>query len=145
PMIPKSLCAFVEQQPYLFVGTIRENISLGHTQLFDVEMMSVIKAVGLEETVTRRGGLDTSLADRGRNWSVGQQYRLALCRALLSQRPFLMLDEPFASLDDESVGDVIKTIELAKKAGAGIVVVTHVLPEGLKPDQMIEIQPQSAE
>jgi ABC-type transport system involved in cytochrome bd biosynthesis fused ATPase/permease subunit len=105
--------------------------------------MSVIKAVGLEEVVSRRGGLDSVLNDRGRNWSVGQQYRLALCRALLSHSPFLMLDEPFAALDEESVGDVIKTIEMAKKAGSGVVVVTHVLPEGLEPDQIVEITPRN--
>ncbi|MDF1753022.1 MAG: ABC transporter ATP-binding protein [Verrucomicrobiales bacterium] len=144
PMIPKSICSFVEQQPYLFVGTVRENLKLGNSELFDVEIQSVIKAVGLESVIAHRGGLDTNLGDRGRNWSVGQQYRLALCRALLSRRPFLMLDEPFAALDDESVRDVIKTIELAKKAGSGIVIVTHIMPDDLRPDKVLDIAPELA-
>ena len=136
PIIPKSICAFVEQQPYLFVGTIRDNICLGQPSLYDVEVMSVVKAVGLEEVVNERGGLDAVLRDRGRNWSVGQQYRLALCRALVSNRPFLMLDEPFAALDTESVVEVVRTFALAKRMGAGIVLVTHSIPDELEPDKV---------
>ena len=105
-----------------------------------VEIKSVIKAVGLEKAIEERGGLDAMLDDRGRNWSVGQQYRLAFCRALISRRAFLMLDEPFATLDEESIGDVIRTIDLARRSGSGIVLATHILPEDLGADRIIELQ-----
>ena len=139
PMIPRSLCAFVEQQPYLFVGSIRDNILLGRADATDSEIMDTIAAVGLTSVIEEREGLDAILADRGRNLSVGQQYRLAFCRALISQRPFLMLDEPFAALDDESSATVIRSIESAKGENAGIVLVTHLVPDELKADQVIEL------
>ncbi|HRQ89704.1 MAG TPA: ABC transporter ATP-binding protein [Bacteroidia bacterium] len=81
PQAPPFLSAFVEQQPYLFVGTIRENIVLGNASISDDEVWRALDETGLRMIVERRGGLDHVLSDRGRNLSVGQQYRLALCRA----------------------------------------------------------------
>lgn len=139
PMIPKSLCAFVEQQPYLFVGTVRDNLTLGSPDVPDEEIEKVIEAVGLREAIRERGGLDTVLSDRGKNWSVGQQYRLALCRGLLSHRPFLMLDEPFAALDDRSVDAVVRALDLARERDIGVLLVTHVLPDSLQPDRIVNL------
>ncbi len=144
PLIPRSLCAFVEQQPYLFVGSIRENIRLGRDDADDGELEAAIASVGLAGVVGRRGGLDAVLADRGRNLSVGQQYRLAFCRALVSGRPFLMLDEPFAALDEESSNDLINSLATARREGVGIVLVTHGLPEQLEPDRIVVMEPGSS-
>ncbi len=139
PHAPSKLAAFVEQQPYLFVGSIRENITMGLEGVSDERIFEALAEVNLEHIIQKRnqGGLDEILADRGRNLSVGQQYRLALCRALVSGRPFLLLDEPFAALDEDSVDYVCEALNREKERGAGIVLVTHMLPDSLKPTRVI--------
>ncbi len=141
PQAPPFLAAFVEQQPYLFVGTIRENIALGSEEIPDAEVWRALDEVALREVVERRGGLDHVLSDRGRNLSVGQQYRLALCRALVCGRPFLLMDEPFAALDVESVDRVVETLKAERAAGKGVLLITHLLPANLEADRIVELQP----
>lgn len=138
---PNFLSAFVEQQPYLFVGTIRDNVAFGMADVSDDDVWGALREVDLEEMVRDRGGLDSVLADRGRNLSVGQQYRLALCRALVCGRPFLFLDEPFAALDVESVDRVAETLKEEKRNGAGIILITHLLPPSLAADRVVEMEP----
>ncbi|MCG8603338.1 MAG: ATP-binding cassette domain-containing protein, partial [Verrucomicrobiales bacterium] len=135
--------AFVEQQPYLFVGSVRDNITLGSESVTDEEVRGALREVGLEELIQRRGGLDHVLTDRGRNLSVGQQYRLALCRALVCGRPFLLMDEPFAALDIESVELVSKAMQQEKAKGTGIMLITHLLPEHLNADRVVEMVAQN--
>lgn len=139
PQAPPFLAAFVEQQPYLFVGTVRENIALG-SALPDEEIWRALEEVGLRELIGQRGGLDEILADRGRNLSVGQQYRLALCRALVCGRPFLLMDEPFAALDVESVERVVATMQAERTKGTGILLITHLLPASLAADRVVEMR-----
>lgn len=142
PQSPPYLSAFVEQQPYLFVGTIRENISLGAEEITDEDIWRALDEVGLRDLIQRRGGLDHVLTDRGRNLSVGQQYRLALCRALVCGRPFLLMDEPFAALDIESVDLVAKAMIEEKARGTGILLITHLLPESLDANRVVKMVPQ---
>lgn len=139
PQSPPFLAAYVEQQPYLFVGTIRENITLGSEAIGEERIWKALDEVGLRELVERRGGLEQVLTDRGRNLSVGQQYRLALCRALVCGRPFLLMDEPFAALDVESVDRVVEAIQQERDAGTGILLITHLLPDRLSPDRVVEM------
>ena len=139
PQAPPFLAAFVEQQPYLFVGTIRENITLGAEEIDDAGTWRALGEVGLRELVEQRGGLDHILADRGRNLSVGQQYRLALCRALVCGRPFLLMDEPFAALDPDSVDRVVATLKTERGKGKGILLITHLLPPELEADRVVEM------
>lgn len=138
---PPFLSAFVEQQPYLFVGSIRDNITLGQDHVNDEHIWEALEEVGLTEIVRSRGGLDHILADRGRNMSVGQQYRLALCRALVCDRPFLLMDEPFAALDIESVDRVIEAMKEERERGTGIILITHLLPPELDANRVVEMQP----
>lgn len=139
---PPFLFAFVEQQPYLFVGTIRDNITLGAEGIADEAVESALQEVGLLPLVQRRGGLDHVLTDRGRNLSVGQQYRLALCRALVCGRPFLLMDEPFAALDIESVELVVEAMKQERSKGTGILLITHLLPDSLDTDRIVTLIPQ---
>ena len=140
PQAPTFLSAFVEQQPYLFVGTIRENIALGAEAISDEEIHSAINEVGLSQMIATRGGIDHLLSDRGRNLSVGQQYRLALCRALVCGRPFLLMDEPFAALDPESIKLVIKAMKQERSKGTGIIIITHLLPPNLDEDRVLSLE-----
>jgi len=139
---PVFLTAFVEQQPYLFVGSIRDNITMGMEGVSDDDIWRALDEVRLDEIIRFRGGLDEVLHDRGRNLSVGQQYRLALCRSLVCGRPFLFLDEPFAALDVVSIERVVETLHQERDAGAGIILVTHLLPETLQTTRVVEMTPQ---
>lgn len=145
PQAPPFLAAFVEQQPYLFVGSIRENITLGLGAVTDEEVQRALAEVGLRKVVESRGGLDQVLSDRGRNLSVGQQYRLALCRALVCGRPFLLMDEPFAALDAESVDRVVEAMKEERSRGTGILLITHLLPPNLNADRIVEMAPMESQ
>jgi len=140
PRAPTFLSAFVEQQPYLFVGTVRENIALGNDAVTDDRIRNALREVGLLERIESRGGLDHVLTDRGRNLSVGQQYRLALCRALVCGRPFLLMDEPFAALDVESVDLVVDAMREERSRGTGILLITHLLPNQLEADRVVRME-----
>jgi ABC-type multidrug transport system fused ATPase/permease subunit len=129
--LPIGPCAYVEQRPYIFEGTLRENLTFGNPQrLSDADLWQGLEKAGLFAFAHHYGGLDHFLRDRGQNLSEGERYRIALCRALLLHRPFLLLDEPFAALDEVSVRLVVATLQ-AHRAQTGIVLVTHFLPEGL--------------
>ena len=141
PAAPVFFTALVEQRPYLFVGSIRDNLLLGCAgeEIADEIIWEALKTVDLQAVIESRGGLDAVLTDRGLNWSEGQRYRLTLCRALLANRSFLLFDEPFAALDDESIKGVVKAIRAQRARGAGVVVATHVLPPGLEADRTLAL------
>ena len=129
--IPRELCAYVEQRPFLFESSVRDNLTLGMpTPPTDDELWAGLESLSLDTLVASRGGLDALLADHGKNLSEGQKYRLALVRALLGSRPFLLLDEPFSALDESSAALVCRAMDRLR-AGCGIVIVSHVIPQDL--------------
>jgi ATP-binding cassette subfamily B protein len=93
----------VLQNPYLFSGTIRENIAYGMEDVSqeDIERASI--AVGAHEFIERlEHGYDTVLAQRGRNLSVGQRQLLSFARAILAAPRILILDEATAYVDTQT-------------------------------------------
>ena len=134
--LSESLSLLVEQRPYFFVGSLRENLLLGQpsdSQPSDPEIGVRLEELGLRQAIEQRGGLDAILSDRGLNFSEGQRYRLALCRALLTDRPFLLLDEPFASVDPETIERLVSVLQKEQNRGRGIVLATHQIPANLEP------------
>jgi len=128
--LPLELSAFVEQRPYLFAGSFRDNLRLG-LSVEDDALQRALGQVDLATLVTERGGLDGTIADQGQNLSEGQRYRLALARALAADRPLLLLDEPFAPPDPVSVDRIIALLREQSSRGRIVVLVTHVLPPAL--------------
>jgi ATP-binding cassette subfamily C protein CydD/ATP-binding cassette subfamily C protein CydCD len=115
----------VTQRPFLTVGTLRENLTLGAGPVPDTTLWAALREVGLDGLVAAQpDGLQTPLGDDGRGFSAGQRARLVLARAALSRAEVLLLDEPTAHLDDESAAVAHRVIlDLARDRC--VVAVTH--------------------
>ena len=117
--------ALLPQQPVLVVGTVRDNLRLGRPEASDDRLWEALREVAMEERVrTVPGGLDAPVAQDGTSFSAGERARLALARVLVADRPWVLLDEPTAHLDDlteQVVADVVQA--LARRRG--VVLVAH--------------------
>ncbi len=90
----------VLQEPFLFTGTIRENIRYGRLEASDAEVKEAAQVIGVHDLITRLpDGYDTVIRERGRNLSVGQRQLIAFARALLADPRILILDEATANID----------------------------------------------
>nr|BBH93564.1 thiol reductant ABC exporter subunit CydD [Thermogemmatispora argillosa] len=95
--------ALVPQRPYLFSGSVRDNLRLARPEASDEEIERAAELAGAASFIhALPQGYETELGERGLRLSAGQLQRLALARAFLKQAPLLILDEPTSSLDPES-------------------------------------------
>ena len=91
------------QEPFLFAGTIRDNIAFARPDASDDEVDEAIRAVGLTELVDRLpDGVDTVVHERGQSLSSGERQLIALARAFLAHPRVLVLDEATSNLDLQS-------------------------------------------
>lgn len=93
----------VQQDVFLFSGTVRENIAYGKLDASDEEIEHVVKLAHLSKVVEEMpDGLDTIIGERGVKLSGGQKQRLAIARMFLKNPPILILDEATSALDTET-------------------------------------------
>lgn len=124
---------YMPQEPSLFEGTIKENISRferGHTtderKEIDEAVVAAAQDAGVHELILQLPqGYDTPLGLMGAGLSAGQAQRIALARALYKDPAMLVLDEPNAFLDQAGEQSLVSAIAKARKRGASVIVIAH--------------------
>ncbi|MDA1188335.1 MAG: ABC transporter ATP-binding protein [Chloroflexi bacterium] len=95
--------SMVLQEPFLFSGTVRDNITYSRPEVTDTKMIEAAKAVGAHDFIMRlEKGYDTELQERGGNLSQGQRQLLSFARAIVADPSILILDEATASVDSHT-------------------------------------------
>ncbi|MGX5695247.1 ATP-binding cassette domain-containing protein [Agromyces soli] len=114
----------VEQRPWLFDESIRQNLIFASESASDEELARVLDRVGLAGWMRERGGLDAPVGERGALVSGGQAHRLALARAMLADFEVLVLDEPTASVDGARAEALLAEL-LDAASGRSVVLISH--------------------
>ncbi|WP_307662379.1 thiol reductant ABC exporter subunit CydD [Streptomyces sp. V1I1] len=117
--------AWVPQRPYLFAGTVAENLRLARPDADETAVREALRDAGAYDFVTALPqGVDTLLGEDGAGISAGQRQRLALARAFLADRPLLLLDEPTAALDGETEAGIVDAVRRLAE-GRTVLLVVH--------------------
>ena len=132
--------AYVSQQPYLFEGSIRDNIRYGRPDATDAEIEEAARlAYAHDFIIAQPLGYDTPVGENGVTLSGGQRQRLSIARALVRNAPILLLDEATSALDTESEAAVQKALDEAM-TGRTVVVIAHRLSTIRRADKIIVMQ-----
>jgi ATP-binding cassette, subfamily C, bacterial CydD len=131
--------AWVPQSPYLFAGTVADNIALGDPDATRAEIRRAARLAGAEEFITALAdGFDTTVAERALSLSAGQRQRIALARAFLRDAPLVLLDEPTAHLDQATARQILAVIE-ALTAGRTVLLVSHREYGPIRPTRVLRL------
>jgi ATP-binding cassette subfamily C protein LapB len=108
----RSSVGYLPQEVRLFAGTLRENLSMGLPSPLDDELSDVLALTGLDSLVAQQpSGLDSMVFEGGAGFSGGQRQMIGIARLMLQKPAIWLLDEPSASLDQESEQCLIKIIK----------------------------------
>ena len=132
--------AMVLQDPFLFSGSIMENIRYASSEATDAQVIAAAKAVGAHDYIMRLPqGYDTELDQRGSNLSLGQRQLLSFARALVVDAPILILDEATASVDSYTELEIQRALAILLK-GRTAMVIAHRLATVRGADRIIVLQ-----
>ncbi|MEG7712853.1 ABC transporter ATP-binding protein [Listeria monocytogenes] len=129
----------VQQDVFLFSGTVRENIAYGKLDASDEEIEHVVKLAHLSKVVEEMpDGLDTIIGERGVKLSGGQKQRLAIARMFLKNSPILILDEATSALDTETEQVIQASLEELAE-GRTTLIIAHRLATIKHADRIIVV------
>jgi ATP-binding cassette, subfamily C, bacterial CydD len=123
--VERSAITWLGQRPYLFPGSVADNIALGRPEASRLGVLRAAHAAGLRDVLARLPeGLETPAGENGWGLSGGEAHRVTLARTFLKRAPLLLLDEPTAHLDAGSEAGIVAVIRRLARSGT-TVVATH--------------------
>ncbi len=130
----------VQQDVFLFAGTIRENIAYGRLEASEADIVEAARRARLDDVIAGLpAGLDTVIGERGVKLSGGQKQRLAIARMFLKNPPILILDEATSALDTETERAIQQALaELSR--GRTTLVIAHRLATIANADRIVVIE-----
>lgn len=136
----RTAMAYVSQQPYLFEGTIRDNIRYGRPDATDAEITAAADLAAADEFIRAQPqGYDTPVGEGGASLSGGQRQRISIARAIVRNAPILVLDEATSALDNESEARVQQALDHALE-GRTAIVIAHRLSTIISADKIIVME-----
>lgn len=129
--------AWVDQEPKLLHASIRDNLTLGHSeQVSDQEIFKILQSVGLSSWLKRiDSDLDMAISEQAHQFSGGEKQRFAIARAILRQAKVLLLDEPTSALDEANKSELMTLLrELAENMK--VIMISH-HQELIKPEDTV--------
>jgi ATP-binding cassette subfamily B protein len=130
----------VPQEPFLFAGTIRDNIVFARPgSVTDDELDEAVRRVGLSDLIARLpDGLDTVVHERGQSLSSGERQLIALARAFLAHPRVLVLDEATSNLDLQSETKVEAALDVLLQARTAVLI-AHRLSTAMRADRIVVV------
>ncbi len=129
----------VPQEPFLFAGTIRDNIAFARPDATDDQVAEAVATVGLGELVDNLAeGLDTVVHERGQSLSSGERQLIALARAFLAHPRVLVLDEATSNLDLQSETKVEAALDVLLEARTAVLI-AHRLSTAMRADRIVVV------
>jgi ATP-binding cassette, subfamily B, multidrug efflux pump len=130
----------VLQEPFLFTGSIRDNIGYGVRDATPDDIVAAARAVHAHDFIMRLpDGYDTQLGQRGRNLSSGQRQLLSFARALLARPRILILDEATASVDSFTELEIQQALNVLRR-GRTTIIIAHRLATVRDADRIVVLQ-----
>ena len=131
----RSQIGVVPQEPFLFAGTVRDNVGFARPEASDDQLHEALRAVGVDEVVDRLGGLDGIIHERGATISAGERQLIALARTFISQPRVLVLDEATSNLDLRSEFQIELALDVLL-SGRTAVIIAHRLATARRADRI---------
>ncbi|MFM8462606.1 MAG: ABC transporter ATP-binding protein, partial [Burkholderiaceae bacterium] len=130
----------VLQEPFLFHGTVAENIAYGKPEATRAEIIAAARAAHAHEFILRlRHGYDSIVGERGQGLSGGERQRISIARALLINPHILMLDEATSSVDTETEKEIQKALDNLVK-GRTTIAIAHRLSTLRRADRLVVLE-----
>ncbi|MCY4271033.1 MAG: ABC transporter ATP-binding protein [bacterium] len=130
----------VPQEPFLFYGTVRDNVSFARPEATMAEVLDACEAVGLTELLERLpDGVDSLVHERGASLSAGERQLLALARAFLARPRVLVLDEATSNLDLRSESKIEAALDVVLE-GRTAVIIAHRLATAMRADRIAVVE-----
>lgn len=115
--------AYISQTPYIFTGTIKENIALGNLEASDEEILNAAKLASIHDFIMELPErYDTDISEKGSNLSGGQRQRISIARAFLKDAKVIIMDEATSALDNISEMKIQQAMEKLMKNKTAVII-----------------------
>ncbi len=136
----RSLMSISPQEPFLFAGTVRENITFGGKGVSEADLQRATRLAALDDTIDELPhGFDTVVGEKGVILSGGQKQRVALARAFLNDAPILVLDDPVSQVDTRTAARIVETLQ-TMAGDKTLIIISHRLSAVRHADRIVVME-----